>query len=114
MESNIDKKSLWRMAEVLFETFVKSFGKTSCHEFLPKQFRVMLSAAAYVPMDHIRRVALAGTELEKAQVTTIRLKLFKIGARITSSVRRIVLQLSSGWPWHAVFRQAAARLMAAV
>jgi len=29
------------------------------------------------------------------------------------SVRRIVLQLSSGWPWHAVFRQAAARLMAA-
>jgi len=30
------------------------------------------------------------------------------------SVRRIVLQLSSAWPWHTVFRQAAARLMAAV
>ena len=88
--------------------------RTSCHEFLPNQFRVMLSAAAYVLMDHIRRIALAGTELAKAQVTTIRLKLFKIGARITWSVRRIVLQLSNGWPWHAVFRQAAARLMVAV
>jgi len=52
--------------------------------------------------------------LAKVQVTIIRLKLFKIGARIMSSVRRIVLQLSGGWPWHVVFRPAAARLMAAV
>jgi len=86
--------------------------RTSCHEFLPNQLRVMLSAAAYVLIEYIRRIALPGTELENAQVTSIRLKLFKIGARIACSVRRIVLHLSGGWPWQATFRQAAQKLMA--
>lgn len=73
-------------------------GRTSCHDFLANQFRVLLSAAAYVLMETLRRVGLAGTELEQAQVDTIRLKLLKIGARVVRSVRRIVLHLASGYP----------------
>jgi hypothetical protein len=65
-------------------------GRTSCHDFLANQFRVLLSAAAYVLMETLRRVGLAGTELAQAQVDTIRLKLRKIGARVVRSVRRIV------------------------
>ena len=72
--------------------------RTSCHDFLANQLRVLLSAAAYVLMETLRRVGLAGTELAQAQVDTIRLKLLKIGARVVRSVRRIVLHLASGYP----------------
>jgi hypothetical protein len=73
-------------------------GRTSCHDFLANQFRVLLSAAAYVLVETLRRIGLAGTELEQAQVDTIRLKLLKIGARVVRSVRRIVVHLASGYP----------------
>lgn len=78
--------------------------RTSCHDFLSNQFRVLLSAAAYVLMETLRRVGLAGTELARAQVGTIRLKLLKIGGRIVRSVRRIVVHLASGYPLQEVFR----------
>ncbi len=58
---------------------------------------------AYVLIEHLRRVGLKGTELAKAQVTTIRTKLFKIAARVTVSVRRIVSHLSSYCPYQQLF-----------
>jgi hypothetical protein len=77
--------------------------RTSCHDFVANQFRVLLSAAAYILMDTLRRDGLANTELASAQVGTIRLKLLKIGARITCSVRRIVLHLAGGYPLKELF-----------
>ena len=85
-------------------------GRTSCHEFLPNPFRVLLSAAAYVLVDHLRRLGLRGTELEQAQAGTIRLKLLKVGARVVSSVRRVVLHLSGGFPLRDLFARLARRL----
>ncbi len=84
--------------------------RTSCHEFVPNQFRVMLSAAAYVLLQCLRQTALAGTELAEAQVTTIRLKLLKIGGLVKRSARRIVLHLASGCPQQQLFRLIAAKL----
>jgi hypothetical protein len=78
--------------------------RTSCHDFLANQFRVLLSAAAYVLVETLRRVGLAGTELACAQVPTIRLKLLKIGGRIVRSVRRIVVHLASGFPLRETLR----------
>ena len=72
--------------------------RTSCHAFAANQFRLLLSSAAYTLFEALRRLALAGTGLARAQCDTIRLKLLKIGARITQSVRRIVLHLSSSYP----------------
>ena len=69
-----------------------------------------MASAAYLLIEHLRRVALRGTELAKAQVTTIRLKLFKIAARVVTSVRRVVFHLSSSYPYRSLFRQLAARL----
>ena len=86
-------------------------GRTSCHEFLPNQFRVLLSAAAYVLLDHLRRSGLGGTELREAQAGTIRLKLLKVGARVTQSVRRVVLHLSSGFPLRELFARIARGLV---
>jgi hypothetical protein len=78
--------------------------RTSGHDFRANQFRVLLSAAAYVLVETLRRVGLAGTELAKAQVGTIRLKLLKIGGRIVRSVRRVVVHLASAFPLQDLLR----------
>jgi hypothetical protein len=84
--------------------------RTSCHDFQANQFRVLLSATAYVLLDYLRRTTLAGTELAAAQITTLRLKLLKIGGRLVRSARRIVLHLAGGYPLQTLFRQIAQRL----
>lgn len=84
--------------------------RTSCHDFVANQFRVLLSAAAYILMDTLRREGLADTELANAQVDTIRNKLLKIGARVICSVRRIVLHLAGGYPFKELFACILARL----
>jgi len=85
--------------------------RTSCHEFVPNQLRVLLSAAAYVLMQHLRQEALAGTELAEAQISTIRNKLLKIGGLVKRSARRVVLHLASGCPMQELFRLIARRLI---
>jgi len=84
--------------------------RTSCHAFLANQFRVLVSAAAYMLVETLRRVGLAGTELANAQVGTIRLKLLKVGGRIVRSVRRIVIHLASGFPLQHTFATILRRL----
>lgn len=86
--------------------------RTSCHDFVANQFRLLLSTFAYVLIETLRRVGLADTPLANAQAGTIRLKLLKIGARVKSSVRRVVLHLSSSHPLADLFRQVARRLAA--
>lgn len=76
--------------------------RTSCHAFKANQFRLLLSSAAYVLMDALRRLGLRGTELSRAQVQTIRLKLFKIAARVKQSVRRVVFHMASGYPYRSL------------
>ena len=84
--------------------------RTSCHAFAANQFRLLLSSAAYVLLESLRRVALAGTKLARARCDTIRLRLLKIGARVVQSVRRVVLHLASGHPSAALLHTAVARL----
>jgi hypothetical protein len=86
--------------------------RTSCHAWWANQFRLLLSSLAYTLMEAIRRLALKGTELSRAQVGTIRLKLLKIGAVVIQNTRRIRLLLSSSYPYQDIFRLAAARLTA--
>ena len=84
--------------------------RTSCHAFVANTFRVLLAAAAYVLVEHIRRTALAGTELEKAEVSTIRLRLFRVAGLVVKSVRRLVVRLSTSYVWRDVFGLVARRL----
>jgi len=86
--------------------------RTSSSTMLANQFRLLLSSAAYVLVQTLRRTVLAGTELARAQVTTIRTKLIKIAARMIVSARRVVLHLSSGCPLQPLFRRLAHRLAA--
>jgi hypothetical protein len=85
--------------------------RTSCHRFVANQFRLLLNAAAYVLVQALRRTALVGTELAEAQVGTIRLKLFKVAARVVVSARRVMFHLSSSYPYQAIFREVSARVL---
>lgn len=85
-------------------------GRTSCHNWWPNQFRVLLSALAYTLFEAMRRIALPGTELAKAQCSTIRLKLLRIGAVVVRNTRRVRIMLSSAFPMQDIFRTAATRL----
>jgi hypothetical protein len=67
------------------------------------QLRLYFSSLAYVLMQTLRRTALAGTELERAQCGTIRLKLLKIGAQVRVTVRKIWISLTGGYPHAALF-----------
>lgn len=70
------------------------------------QLRLYFSALAYTLVEALRRLALRGTEWAQAQVDTIRLKLFKIGALVRIRARRIVLQMSSAYPWKDIYAAA--------
>jgi len=84
--------------------------RTSCHRWWPNQLRLLLSSLAYTLLEAIRRLALQGTELARAQCGTIRLKLLKIGAVVVRNTRRVRFILSSGYPLQALFFQVVARL----
>jgi hypothetical protein len=84
--------------------------RTSCHRWWPNQFRLLLSSLAYMLLEAIRRLTLQGTELARAYVGTIRLKLLKIGAVILRNTRRVRFLLSSAYPHQRLFRTVAARL----
>lgn len=71
--------------------------RLSCHTFWANQFRLLLYAAAYVLLQALR-AGLAGTELARAQVTTLQLRLLKVGARVIESVRRVWVHLPSTYP----------------
>jgi Transposase DDE domain group 1 len=83
--------------------------RTSCTRFWANQFRVLLTAAAYVLMQELRTRA-AGTGCARAQVSTLRERLLKLGVWITCSVRRVVLHLPQSAPWYADWRRIALRL----
>jgi hypothetical protein len=85
--------------------------RTSCHDFVANQFRLLLSSFAYVLIEHLRRVGLKDTPLAHAQVSTIRTRLLKIGALVKTSVRRLVLHLSAAFPLAELFQHIARQLM---
>ena len=87
--------------------------RTSCRHWWANQFRLLLSSLAYTLIEAIRRLGLKGTELQRAQAGTIRLKLLKIGAVITRNTRRIRIHLSSACPYQDLFLLVAKRLAGA-
>ena len=79
--------------------------RTSCTRFWANQFRVLMTAAAYVMMQELRRRA-ARTSCARAQVQTLRERLLKLGTQVVVSVRRFVLHFPASYPffdaWHVV------------
>jgi hypothetical protein len=86
--------------------------RTSTHYLRSNQLRLYFSSIACVLLQMLRRLGLAGTELAKAQCSSIRLKVLKIGALIRITVRRVWVSLAGGYPHVERFRQIHEKLCA--
>ena len=80
--------------------------RTSTATMHANQLRLYFSSVAYMLMQTMRRIGLKDTSLAKAQCSTIRLKLLKIGAQVQVTVRRVWFRMASGCPYADVFAHA--------
>lgn len=92
MENRIKEQQLYLFAD-----------RTSASTMRANQLRLWLSSVAYVLVNTLREFGLPGTPLAKAQCHTIRLKLFKIGAAIRITVRKVWVSLSASYPYAETF-----------
>ena len=83
-----------------------ALDRTSCSRFWANQFRVLLTAAAYVLLQELRRRA-QGTTCADAPVSTLRARLLKLAVWVECSVRRLVLHLPRTAPWSATWQRLA-------
>ena len=94
MENRIKEQQLYLFADHL-----------PCETMRANQLRLYFSTVAYVLMRALREYGLKDTPMAKAQCDTIRVKLFKIGARVQVSVRRVLVSLSESYPFQELFAQ---------
>jgi hypothetical protein len=86
--------------------------RMSTHYLASNQLRLWLATLAYLLLERMRSLGLAGTELAHATVGSVRLKLLKVAGQVRVSVRRVYVQLSSAYPLQPLFRLCHQRLMA--
>jgi len=84
--------------------------RTSTHWIASNQLRLWLSAFAYLLLERLRALGLRGTEMERASMGTIRLRILKVAAQVTVSVRRVYVRLCSAFPLQELFRTCQQRL----
>nr|WP_308340220.1 transposase [Thiolapillus sp.] len=84
--------------------------RTSSATLRANQLRLYFSSFAYVLLHGLRRLGLTGTAFAKAQSTTIRLKLLKIGARLRLTARKVWLSFSEAYPYASDIAQILANL----
>lgn len=84
--------------------------RLSSHHLASNQLRLWLATFAYLLLERLRSLGLAGTELAQATVGSVRLKLLKVAAQVRVSVRRVYVQLSSAYPLQEIFRLCQRRL----
>jgi hypothetical protein len=84
--------------------------RTSAATMRANQLRLWFASFAYILLCAVRRIGLHHTRFDNASCGTIRLKLLKIGALVSVSVRRIKVAMASGCPAAAIWGDAARRL----
>ena len=86
--------------------------RTSTRKLAGNQLRLYFSAFAYVMMETLRRVGLAGTKLARAQSWTLRVRLLKIGAQVRVTTRKVWLSFSESYPHAALLQTVLAQVQA--
>jgi hypothetical protein len=93
------------------ENWIKAYkrglsgDRLSCHSYRANALRLQLHALAYQLLVLFKLHVLRTTELAHAQFDTLRLKLFKVGARFQRTARHLWFHLSSSWPGRDLFVQ---------
>jgi hypothetical protein len=85
--------------------------RMSTHHLASNQFRMWEATFAYLLLERLRCQTLGGTQLERATVGSVRLKLLKVAAQVRISVRRVYVQLNTSFPLQELFRLCQRRLM---
>lgn len=83
----------------------------STHHLASNQLRLWLATFAYMLIERLRAWGCRGSELARATAGSIRLKLLKVAAHVSVSVRRVYVRLSSAYPFRELFRVCQARVM---
>jgi hypothetical protein len=99
MENRIKEQQLYLFAD-----------RTSAATLRANQLRLYFSSFAYCLLQALRRLALPGTQFAKAQCHTLRVKLLKIGARVSITARKLWVSLPTAYPYREVFIVAFRRL----
>jgi hypothetical protein len=94
------------------QTLDLAADRMSTHHLASNQLRLWFATFAYLLMERVRALGLCGTELARATMGSVRLKLLKVAAQVKVSVRRVHVQLSGAWPMQEIFRLCHRRLMA--
>jgi hypothetical protein len=94
------------------QTLDLAADRLSTHYLASNQLRLWLATFAYLLLERVRAWGLVGTKLATATVGTVRLKLLKVAAQVSVSVRRVYVRLSSGYPLQELFRHCHRRLLA--
>jgi hypothetical protein len=100
------------------ENFIKELkndieaDRLSCATYRANAFRLQLHALAYNLTVLFRRSVLVGSELARATIGSIRLRLFKVAAQVRRTCRHLWFHLASGWPGQPLFLQVHARIAA--
>ena len=102
MENRIKEQQLYLFAD-----------RTSTALLRSNQLRLYFSSVAYLLLQALRRLGLAGTEMARAQCRTLRLKLLQSGAQIRITVRKVWVSLAGGYPYAGLFAQVYANLQRA-
>jgi len=101
-------KAEWTQGEANPRFVVTSLGRD---ETEARHLRLWFASMAYVLVAALRRIGLRHAQFADATCGTIRLKLLKIGALVTISVRRIKIAMASGCPYAHEFGLAHALLV---
>lgn len=86
--------------------------RLSTHHLASNQLRLWLATLAYLLVERLRTLGLAGTEWARATAGSVRLKVLKVAAQVRVSVRRVYIQLNSAYPWQGLFRRCHRQLLA--
>lgn len=86
--------------------------RMSTHHLASNQLRLWLATFAYLLLERLRALGLAGTDLARATAGSVRLKVLKVAAQVRVSVRRVYVQLNSAYPWPELLRHCHRRLLA--
>lgn len=85
--------------------------RLSCHRFLANFFRLLVHTGAYNLLNAMRRHKDLPPVLHKGQPQTWRTHVIKVAAVVVQTARRIVVKLSSTWPWWPLYRTACQRAL---
>jgi hypothetical protein len=77
--------------------------RLSASGFRANSFRLLLHVVAYALVVLYREASAAIPEVATATVSTLRQRLWKVGAVLVSGPRRLCLHVSATWPWRRVW-----------